>query len=108
MTDKYDTIISLLTQQNELLKQLVEAKPRSASNVYALWDAEQEEFLLDLYLGGGLSFEEIIPKIKEKFNIDRSPGALSARLRKLGIEMQGPAIPISTPIQDRSYNKAVF
>lgn len=106
--DKYDTIIQLLTEQNEILRGLVEAKQMPKGNgMYTLWDLEQEEFLIEKYLTEELTLENIIPLIKERFGIDRTTGALLARLRKLGIKMRAEE-PSALPVTERNYDKAVF
>lgn len=106
--DKYDTIIQLLVEQNEILRGLVKAERQPATNgMYSLWDEEQEDFLFEKYVIEELALEAIPPLIKKKFDINRTTGALTSRLRKLGIKIRAEE-PTALPITERNYDKAVF
>lgn len=88
MTDEmYENILGLLIEQNQILRELLEINSKPKLNgMYALWDVEQEAFLMEHYLTGK-NLKEIIELIKEEFGVDRTVGALQARLKKLGIEL---------------------
>lgn len=110
MTDKmYENILGLLIEQNQILRELLDAstKPTKPTNgMYSLWDSEQEEFLVEQYLKGE-TMKSITQLIKEKFDIDRSTGALLARLKKLNVEIRVDP-PLTAAIFDRNYDEAPF
>jgi hypothetical protein len=110
MTDEmYENILGLLIEQNQILRELLEinTKPtRPTNGMYNLWDKEQEEFLVEKY-SGGLDLESITNLIREKFDIDRSTGALLARLKKLNVEIRVDP-PVAASIFDRVYEEAPF
>lgn len=105
----YENILGLLVEQNQILRELLEinTKPNKATNgMYTLWDTEQEEFLVEQYLNGE-TLKSITELIKEKFDIDRSVGALLARLKKLNVEIRVDP-PLAASIFDRTYDEAPF
>lgn len=108
MTDEmYENILGLLIEQNQILRELLEINSKPKLNgMHALWDTKQEDFLVEQYLVGK-QLEEITKLIKEKFDIDRSVGALLARLKKLNIEIRADP-PLSATIFDRTYDEAPF
>lgn len=110
MTDEmYENILGLLIEQNQILRELLEinTKPaRPTNGKYPLWDEEQEEFLVEKYLSG-LDLEAITHLIREKFDIDRSTGALLSRLKKLDVKVR-VGRPVAAPIFDRAYEEAPF
>lgn len=108
MTDNmYENILGLLVEQNEILRELLEiSKPKKSkmNGQYALWDEDQEQFLLEMY-SEGFDLDQIRPLIKAKFDIERSAGALAARLRKLEVTLREQP-PTITPLSERDYNEA--
>lgn len=76
MEEKLDRII-------ELLEELVKNTTKNTKyGQYDKWNIEQENYLIALH-NKGLSTLDIIESIKDKFNIERSPGAITSRLNKL-------------------------
>lgn len=75
MEDKLDKIIDLLIK--------IETNTRTY-NGYAKWTQEQEE-LVDIMYNQGHDVPTIIAAIKEKFNIERTTGAITSRLSSIGI-----------------------
>jgi len=75
MNEKLDKIIELLEK--------IEVNTRTF-NGYAKWSYEQDE-LVDIMYTEGKSVQEIIAAIKDKFGIDRSDGAITSRVGKLGL-----------------------
>lgn len=110
MNDKYDTIIGLLHEQNEILRELLELnkKPAKTTNgMYTLWDEEQEDFLISAYSYDEKEIDEICTMIKEKFDITRSKGALLARLTKLRVPIRDEA-PLAKALDERDYSEVPF
>jgi hypothetical protein len=75
MEDKLDKIIELL----EII-----AMNSYIYNGSAKWSQEQENLVIDMF-NAGKEFDEMIKTIKERFNIERTEGAISARISKLGL-----------------------
>ena len=73
MEDKLDKIISLL-------QELVDSS--KTYNGYARWSHEQEE-LVDIMHNEGHEVSSIVAAIKEKFDIDRSDGAVRSRINNI-------------------------
>lgn len=76
MEEKLDKIIELLTK--------IETNTRSY-NGYAKWTQEQEE-LVDIMYNQGHDVPTIITAIKEKFNIERTTGAITSRISSIGLK----------------------
>lgn len=79
MEDKLDTIILLL-------ERLIAAteKKQYTGGMYAAWSLEQEDFILNMYYEKA-SIADIILAVKKEFDITRSEGAITTRLRRLGV-----------------------
>lgn len=80
MEEKLDILIKEQIRTNQLLEQLVANR---YSNSHPLWDSAQEELLRNLHQSGA-SISDIINTIKDTFGIERTTGAIIARLKLLG------------------------
>lgn len=76
MEDKLDKII-------ELLEALVNAS--STYKGYDKWTVEQENLLSMMYIMGA-KIPEIIVELKIAFDVNRTPGAITSRIKKLGLD----------------------